>query len=113
MVGYGVIQIARTMGLRTINVHRDERPRHASTQMLLNNLGGDINIPESFMGTPEFREIISELPPIKLALNGAGGECVSDFARVVGKSLFLTQPQQASCSYFVAFDEAVLCFFKL
>ena len=85
MVGLGVVQIARQLGLRTINVHRNNRPKALGAQRLLQNLGGDLNVPEHFLSTPEFQEILAELPPIKLALNGAGGECVSDFARVVGK----------------------------
>lgn len=84
MVGFGVIQMARELGLRTINVHRSDRPLSYEMQKLMQNLGGDINIPEDMLHTPTFQEILADLPPIKLALNGAGGECVADFARVVG-----------------------------
>lgn len=51
---------------------------------LLSNLGGDINIPDSYLHTADFKELITELPPIKLALNCVGGEVATDMARVVG-----------------------------
>ncbi len=53
---------------------------------LLSNLGGDINIPDSYLHTIDFKELISELPPIKLALNCIGGEVATDMARVVGNN---------------------------
>jgi trans-2-enoyl-CoA reductase len=51
---------------------------------LLNNLGGDINIRDDWLNSANCREMIAELPPIKLALNCVGGEVATDMARVLG-----------------------------
>lgn len=59
------------------------RPELETTLRLLTNLGGDINTHEYYLNTPEFNEVIKELPPIKLALNCVGGEVATDLARVL------------------------------
>jgi trans-2-enoyl-CoA reductase len=53
---------------------------------LLTNLGGDINILDSYLNTADFKEILSELPGIKLALNSVGGATVTDFSRVLANN---------------------------
>lgn len=50
---------------------------------MLTNLGGDINIPDTYLNTAKFNEILADLPPIKLALNCIGGEVVTNMARVL------------------------------
>lgn len=50
---------------------------------LLDNLGGDINILDSYVNSREFKEILRDLPPVKLALNSVGGDIVTDMARVL------------------------------
>ena len=52
-------------------------------------MGGDINIPDTFLNTTEFNQIIAELPPIKLALDAIGGPVVTDMARVLGPNATL------------------------
>ena len=50
---------------------------------MLGNLGGDVNVLDTYVNTPGFREILSELPPCKLALNCVGGELVANMARTL------------------------------
>jgi len=59
------------------------RPDAKNCLRLLSNLGGDINILDSYLNTPEFQEILSEIPGIKLALNSVGGKIVSDISRIL------------------------------
>ena len=82
MVGLAVIQMAREMGIKTINIVRD-RPDVSETLELLSNYGGDINVPSSYVGTPGFKEILAELPDIKIGFNCVGGDIVVDMARSI------------------------------
>lgn len=84
MVGLAVIQMARELGIKTINIIRSDRPNGEQTLRLLSNLGGDINIPDSVVPTAGFQDILRELPPIKLGLNCVGGETATDLARCLG-----------------------------
>ena len=59
------------------------RPEVETTIRLLSNLGGDVNITDAYLNTADFNEIISELPPCKLALNCVGGEVATNMARVL------------------------------
>lgn len=83
MVGLAVIQLAREMGIKTINVVRSDRPNVADVIKMLTNLGGDVNITDKYLNTAEFNEIMADLPPCKLALNCVGGEVTTDMARVL------------------------------
>jgi len=51
MVGLAVIQMARELGIKTINVVRSDRPSLTETIRLLTNLGGDINITDRYLNT--------------------------------------------------------------
>jgi mitochondrial enoyl-[acyl-carrier protein] reductase / trans-2-enoyl-CoA reductase len=81
MVGLAVIQMARMMGVKTINIVRSDRPNVDKTLRLMSNLGGDINVLDIQVNTPFFKEILSELPPCKLAFNCVGGDSTTDMAR--------------------------------
>jgi len=48
---------------------------------LLTNLGGDINVTDAYVNSFGFNEILAELPPCKLALDGTGGEVVTHMSR--------------------------------
>lgn len=61
------------------------RPDVHVTQSILTNLGGDINIPDSYLPRWQMQEILAELPPIKLALNCVGGEVATNMVRVLGE----------------------------
>jgi trans-2-enoyl-CoA reductase len=84
MVGLAIIQLARERGIRTINVVRSARPEVDNINQLLDNLGGDVNIPDTYLNSHGFNEILADLPPIKLALNCVGGEAATDLARALG-----------------------------
>lgn len=84
MVGMAVIQMARMRGIRTINVIRSDRPNADDAVRLCENLGGDINVLDTFVGTAAFNEMLSELPPIKLALNAVGGDSATELSRALG-----------------------------
>ena len=60
------------------------RPSADKTLRLLDNLGGDINIKADWLNSRHCREMLKELPPIKLGLNCVGGEVVTDMSRVMG-----------------------------
>ena len=89
MVGLAVIQIAKKMGLKTINIVRSDRPNVDTMLRLLTNLGGDINIPSGFVGTHQFNSMLEDLPPVRLGLNCVGGESVLDMARALAPNATL------------------------
>lgn len=59
------------------------RPELNKTLAMLTNLGGDINIPDTYVNSHEFNRLIGDLPPLKLALNCVGGESATNLARVL------------------------------
>jgi mitochondrial enoyl-[acyl-carrier protein] reductase / trans-2-enoyl-CoA reductase len=81
MVGLAVIQMAKVIGVKTINIVRSDRPHVDDTLSLLSTLGGDINIVDTQLNTPFLKEILAELPPCKLAFNCVGGDSTTDMAR--------------------------------
>ena len=81
MVGQAVIQMARAMGVKTINIVRSDRP-HCETELrLLTNLGGDVCVPDTYVNTHGFREILRDLPPCRLAFNCVGGDEATEMVR--------------------------------
>ena len=81
MVGLAVIQMARLMGVKTINVIRSDRPRAKELLNVLSNLGGDINITDDLLNTAAFRKILASFPPCKLAFNCVGGKATTEMIR--------------------------------
>ena len=81
MVGYCVIQMARLMGLKTVNIIRSDRPQADQMLRLLSNLGGDLNVTDTYVNTPEFNQILRDMGGSKLAFNCVGGEIVTEMAR--------------------------------
>ena len=81
MVGQAVVQMARNMGVKTINIVRSDRPIVDKELKLLTNLGGTVNVPDYYVNTPGFREILSDYPACKLALNCVGGEETTEMVR--------------------------------
>jgi trans-2-enoyl-CoA reductase len=118
MVGIGIIQMAKQLGVKTINIVREnrlvflsnvcsflsstffscktlflmflishfDRPEAANTLRLLTNLGGDVNVTDSYAKTADFHEIVREMGGCKLAFNCVGGESVTDLARVLASN---------------------------
>lgn len=84
MVGLSVIQLCKSMNVKTINIVRSDRPDVDNTLRLLTNLGGDVNITDEQLRSYEFHhDILSEMGPIKLALNCVGGRVVTDMVRLL------------------------------
>jgi len=84
MVGQSVIQLAKKRGIRTVNIIRD-RPQDGVVIEMLKNQGGDVVVTESFARTPEFQQVISDLPAPALGLNATGGRSATDVARLLGE----------------------------
>jgi len=80
-VGLCVIQMARLLGLKTINIVRNDRPNVDGVLRLLTNLGGDVNVTDTYVNTPGFNDILRDLGGCKLAFNCVGGELVTEMAR--------------------------------
>ena len=84
--------IGTTTNNTTTNINtntNNNRPRLEQTLRLLSNFGGDVNVPDTYVNSYGFNEILKDLPPIKLALNCVGGDSVIDIVRVIGKGATL------------------------
>lgn len=83
-VGLAVVQLARELGITTVNIIDSSLPESESLLRLLTNLGGSINITDAYVNSYGLNEILAELPPCKLALDGTGGEVVTHISRCLG-----------------------------
>jgi mitochondrial enoyl-[acyl-carrier protein] reductase / trans-2-enoyl-CoA reductase len=83
MVGYCVIQMANLMGIKTINVIRNDRPDVFEELRLLDNLGGTINITDKYLNSAGCKEILADISTLKVGFNAVGGESANDMARAL------------------------------
>mmetsp|Transcript_17214 Transcript_17214/g.28810 ORF Transcript_17214/g.28810 Transcript_17214/m.28810 type:complete len:382 (-) Transcript_17214:193-1338(-) len=83
MVGYCVIQMANLMGIKTINVIRNDRPDVFEELRLLDNLGGTINVTDEYLNSAGFKEILADISTLKVGFNAVGGDSANDIARVL------------------------------
>jgi trans-2-enoyl-CoA reductase len=83
-VGQAVIQLAALRGIKTINIIRDDGDYDQTVQHL-KNLGATIVCTDYYVGSAKFKELISDLPAPKLALNCVGGKTSLEMAKVLGK----------------------------
>ncbi|GAM21300.1 hypothetical protein SAMD00019534_044750 [Acytostelium subglobosum LB1] len=83
MVGLSLIQIAKSRGIKTINVV-SRSPDYDEQVTLLKGLGADIVVDDEYIRTPEFARLIADLPRPRLALNAVGGQSATELARVLG-----------------------------
>uniref|UniRef100_M4BTQ4 Alcohol dehydrogenase-like C-terminal domain-containing protein n=1 Tax=Hyaloperonospora arabidopsidis (strain Emoy2) TaxID=559515 RepID=M4BTQ4_HYAAE len=81
-VGQAVIQLAALRGITTINIIRDDGDYDETVQHL-KNLGATIVCTADYMGSAKFKELISDLPAPKLALNCVGGQTSLEMAKVL------------------------------
>lgn len=86
MVGLSVIQMARQLGLKTVNIIRDDRPNADQVLRLLSNFGGDVNVTDKYVNTFGFNEILQDMGGCTLAFNCVGGELVTEMARSMGQN---------------------------
>lgn len=89
MVGYGVIQMARELGYKTINIIREDRPDVEKTLNILGEMGGDVNITDKTFSSPEFREMMKDFPLAKLGLNCIGGDSFLEMSRFLAPNATL------------------------
>lgn len=86
-VGQAVIQLARHLGIRTINVVRkraEQKDTDALTQQL-QRMGADMVVTEDVLSTPEMRKLLdaNKLSKPVLALNCVGGQSSTDLLRLL------------------------------
>ena len=81
-VGQAVIQIAKAWGYKTINIIRN-RPNVEHLTQELYKLGADLVLTEDEMRLPATKTKIKALGPIKLGLNGVGGQSALNMARLL------------------------------
>lgn len=84
-VGQAVIQLAALRGIKTINVIRDDG-EYDQTVEHLKSLGATIVCTADYLGSAKFKELISDLPAPKLALNGVGGTSSREIAKTLAKN---------------------------
>jgi len=72
MVGRCVAQIASSMGVKTICVVRDNA-NFDEMVIQMKDYGSYLVVKDSYINTPEFARLTSDLPAPKLALNAVGG----------------------------------------
>ncbi|TYZ65930.1 hypothetical protein PybrP1_006133 [[Pythium] brassicae (nom. inval.)] len=84
-VGQAVIQLAALRGIKTINVVREDGD-YDLTNEHLKSLGATVVVTYEYLGSAKFKELISDLPAPKLALNCVGGRSSLELARALGKN---------------------------
>lgn len=83
-VGQAVIQLAALRGIKTINVVRDDGDYDVTNEHL-KSLGATVVVTADYLGSAKFKELISDLPAPKLALNCVGGKSSLELAKALGK----------------------------
>ncbi|XP_060703274.1 enoyl-[acyl-carrier-protein] reductase, mitochondrial-like isoform X1 [Hemiscyllium ocellatum] len=79
-VGQAAIQIAKAMGLTTINVVRD-RPDLQQLTDRMKSMGAHYVITEEALRKPDMEELFKKVPRPHLALNGVGGKSATEILR--------------------------------
>jgi mitochondrial enoyl-[acyl-carrier protein] reductase / trans-2-enoyl-CoA reductase len=85
MVGHAVVQIAKSMGVKTVSIIRS-RPEEGQMVERLKLLGGDIVVTEEYASSHHMTKLLSDLPKPKLAFNAVGGNSVRNLAKHLGES---------------------------
>jgi trans-2-enoyl-CoA reductase len=77
-VGLAVVQMAKAMGVTTINVvGKTNYVDYKNAAAVVKGMGGDIVVLESYVGTDKYAALISDLSAPKLAFSAAGGSTAS------------------------------------
>ncbi|XP_078503083.1 enoyl-[acyl-carrier-protein] reductase, mitochondrial-like [Lissotriton helveticus] len=79
-VGQAVIQIAASMGLKTINVIRD-RPNVKDLMETLHSIGADWVLTEETLNNSKMADLFRGVPKPKLALNCVGGHSAGNLLK--------------------------------
>lgn len=84
-VGLSVIQLAKYLGLITVNIVRGDREDFPSLAEELHRLGGDYVVTEKEVQTSAWRDKMKTLPPPRLGLNCVGGRSATNLIRLMGR----------------------------
>jgi len=87
IVAQTFVQLCAMRGVKAISVIRD-RDLDDQVEIIERSKrdGAYIVVTENELQTPRFRELISDLPAPKLALNGSGGASATNVARLLGEN---------------------------
>ncbi|KAJ2387663.1 mitochondrial 2-enoyl thioester reductase, partial [Coemansia sp. RSA 2611] len=89
-VGRAVIQMARLMGVHTVNVVRDRSPEeYESLDRELSALGADLVVRDSDLGAEWFKKRVREAGPLRLGLNCVGGRMTLAMSKHLGEGATL------------------------
>jgi len=81
-IGQAVIEIAAQRGIQTVSFI-PHNASYAQTVERLKALGGTVVVDHQFAGHSAMREVASDLPRPKLALDAVGGSSVTEMARML------------------------------
>lgn len=83
-IGKAVIQLAKSRGVKTINVIPDHPDIHITTEHL-QAVGADIVIAESYLNSAKYKRLVADQGAPKLGLNCRGGKTSGDLAKSLGE----------------------------
>lgn len=84
-VGQCLVQMANARGIKTISVLRS-RAKFEDAVDHLKNIGSYIAVSEDYTKGAAFKNLISDLPAPKLALNAVGGTAATELIRHLGEN---------------------------
>jgi len=80
-IGTAVVQLASQLGVKTINILDSRNEDSTAFSERLKKLGAYIVVDEEYAQKYLFKELISDLPKPRLALNSIGGPSATELAR--------------------------------
>ena len=99
-VGVAVVQMAREMGIKTINVVDSNAPNGDKTLKLLTNLGGDINCTDLYVHSADMNSALKG-QNVKLAICGVNGDVNTHMSRVLAPgSIMVTHSTSVNAKNF-------------
>lgn len=81
--GQAILQIAKSMGVITVNIMRS-RPNEKQMVERLKFLGGDVVVTEDYATTYGMVKVMNDLPKPKLAFNCVGGDSTRTLLKLLG-----------------------------
>mmetsp|Transcript_22293 Transcript_22293/g.28459 ORF Transcript_22293/g.28459 Transcript_22293/m.28459 type:complete len:306 (+) Transcript_22293:214-1131(+) len=97
LVGQTVVQLAHMMGVKVISVMRQRgEEEYGYIVERTKKDGAYIAIADDQIHTPRFRDLISDLPEPKLAIDCSGGSSATNIARLLGEGGTMVSISNAS-----------------
>lgn len=78
-----VVEICASRGVKTVTV-LDAAPNYAEAHRWLSEKGADVVAATAYADSFEWRRLLADFPPAKLAINGSGGAPATALARALG-----------------------------